>query len=201
MEIEMKNANNMKLRFGWLVAVVLSCICSMNAFAATTEDSKKQEPVHRVQFETAENPGGRPKAERSSDEHLNEDVSRIQKDRNLEALRERIVAKEQQAEVLQSRLIEISSRETSLGTRMAVIEHQLKDNNIEKLLAGVGSTKPEELRDAVRKGLIAEREGVNEQLRLLNLERARVLSSLATTDAAIESLRMELATATLAEMR
>jgi len=202
METEMKNARNMNLRFGWLVVVAMSCICSISAFATTTrKDSTKQEPVHRVQFDTAENPGGRPKAEKSSQEILNEDISRIQKDRHLDALRERIVAKEQQAEALQARLIDIAARETSLQTRLAVIDHQLKDNNIEKLLAGVGSTKPEELRAAVRQGLLTERDGVNEQLRLLDLERARILSSLATTDATIDSLRMELATATLAELR
>lgn len=172
----MKNAMNMK--FGWLVAVALSCVCSINAFAATAKNDAKK-----------------------SEERLNESVQRIEKDKDLAALRERIAAKEQHAETLNARLVQLIDRETALQGRLAVVEHQLKDNNIEKLLAGVGSTKPEELRATVRQALLIEREGLEEQLQLLDQERARVLNSLATTDAAIDSLRMELAAATLAELR
>lgn len=198
----MKNAQNMNMRFGWLIAAALICVWSISGFAATAGNgSQKQEPVHRTQFETAENAGGRPKAERTSEERLNESVNRIEKDRNLEALRERIAAKEQQAETLNARLVQIEDRETALQGRLVVVEHQLKDNNIEKLLAGVGSTKPEELRDAVRQALLIEREGLQEQMRLLDKERSRILMTLTATDAAIDSLRMELATATLAELR
>ena len=197
----MRNAQNMKMRFGLMVAVALSCVWSISGFAATAaNDSKKQEPVHRTQFETAENPGGR-NAERTSEEQLNESVNRLENDRDLAALRERIAAKEQQAETLNARLVQLVDRETALQGRLAVVEHQLKDNNIEKLLAGVGSTKPEELRATVRQALLIEREGLQEQLGLLDKERGRIMTSLATTDATIDSLRMELATATLAELR
>ena len=186
MEIKkMKNAKNM--RFGWLVAAALSCVCSINAFAATAKNDSKT--------------GGRSKAERTAEEHLNESVQRIEMDKDLAALRERIAAKEQHAETLNVRLLQIIDRETALQGRLAVVEHQLKDNNIEKLLAGVGSTKPEELRATVRQALMIERENLQEQLQLLDQERARVMNSLATTDAVIDSLRMELAAATLAELR
>ena len=195
----MKTAKNMRIGMG-LVAAALSCICSLTVFAATDNQKKSAEAHHKIQFETAENPAPRPKAE-STDESLKASVDRLQNDRNLDSLRERIVAKEQHAETLNARLIEITERETALQGRLAVVEHQLIPGNIEKLLAGVGSTKPEELRETVRRALVKEREGLQTQLQLLDRERGRILTSLATTDATIESLRMELAAATLAEMR
>ncbi len=198
----MRNEKNLNMRCGWLVAAALSCVCSISALAATEGNtSKTQEPAHRAQFETAADPGGRPKPERDSAEQLTETVNRLQEDRQLASLREQIIVKEQSAEKLNARLMELVDRETALHGRLAVVEHQLKDNNIEKLLAGVGSTKPEELRATVRQALLIEREGLQAQLRLLDQERARILTSLAMTNDAIDILRMELATATLAAVR
>lgn len=199
----MRDEKKLNITFGWLVAAALSCVCSISALAATAgNDSKMQEQVHRTQFETAENPGGRSTRERESkEERLTESVNRLQEDPHLASLREQIVVKEQSAENLNARLMEIVDRETALLGRLAVVEHQLKDNNIEKLLAGIGSTKPEELRATVRQALLIEREGLQATLQLLNQERTRILTSLVMTNDAIEILRMELATATLAELR
>ena len=204
MEIEMRNEKNLNMRFGWLVAVALSCVCSISAFAGTAgNDSNTQEPVHRAHFETAKDPGSSTTSERgdSHERRLTESVNRLQDSRHLTSLREQIVIKEESVEKLNARLIEIVDRETALFGRLALVEHQLKDNNIEKLLAGVGSTKPEELRATVRQALFIEGEGLQEQLRLLNQERTRVLTSLAMTNTEIDNLRMELATATLAGLR
>ena len=79
---------------------------------------------------------------------------------------------------LKSQLLELQGKEEALKARAAQLEEALKPENIERSLAGVGSTRPEELRETRRRQLTLERDGVLAQLRILETSRNRLESAL-----------------------
>jgi hypothetical protein len=87
------------------------------------------------------------------------------------------------AENLRLQLLEVQAKEAELQTRAQQLDEDLKPENIERALAGIGSTRPEELREQRRRQLSIERDGVRAQLELLANERARLESAILTADA------------------
>ena len=87
------------------------------------------------------------------------------------------------AEKLRAQLLEVQEKENVLRTRAAQLEESIKPENIERSLAGIGSTKPEELRESRRRQLSIQLEGVMAQLRTLETSRLRLEAALANADA------------------
>ena len=83
---------------------------------------------------------------------------------------------------LKGQLLELQGREEALRARLAELDEAIKPENIERSLAGVGSTRPEELREARRKQLTREREGVVAQLQTLETGRVRLESAIANAE-------------------
>ena len=83
---------------------------------------------------------------------------------------------------LRARLAEVQASEADQHTRLIQLDEALKPENIERSLAGIGSTKPEELREQRRRELTIERDGVRKQLDLLATSRARLESAIQTAD-------------------
>lgn len=100
-------------------------------------------------------------------------------------------------------LLELQTKEDELKARAAQLEEALKPENIERSLAGVGSTKPEELRETRRRQLTIERDGVLAQLKILETSRSRLETSLAQAEgrAYQESARQIPTQALIAESR
>ena len=86
-------------------------------------------------------------------------------------------------EKLRAQLLEVQTKEETLRERAQELEESLKPENIERALAGVGSTKPEELREARRRQLTIERDGVQAQLKLLETSRQRLETAIANAEA------------------
>jgi len=84
---------------------------------------------------------------------------------------------------LRLQLSEIESKQSALQTRLQELDEKLRPENIEQSLAGVGSTRPEELREQKRRELERERGGVQKQIDLLAGSRTRLEASLARADA------------------
>lgn len=80
-------------------------------------------------------------------------------------------------------LLDLQARQEELKARLVQLEEALKPENIERSLAGVGSTRPEELREARRRQLTIERDGVSAQLKILESSRTRLESSLVDAEA------------------
>jgi hypothetical protein len=76
-------------------------------------------------------------------------------------------------------LLDLDSKETQLRMRLEELDEQLKPESIERELAGIGSTHPEELREHRRKLLTIERNGLQTQFDLLEEERARIEAAIA----------------------
>jgi hypothetical protein len=78
------------------------------------------------------------------------------------------------AEKLRLQLIEVQAKEESLQARAQQLDEALKPENIERSLAGIGSTRPEDLREARRRQLQTERDGIAAQLQTLETSRLRL---------------------------
>jgi len=79
-------------------------------------------------------------------------------------------------DTLRSQLLEAQTKEAELEARQHQLEEELKPENIEHALAGIGSTRPEELRESRRRELSIERDGVRTQLKLIKTSRERLES-------------------------
>ena len=89
----------------------------------------------------------------------------------------------EQAENYKAQLLDVQGREDALRTHLAQLDEAIKPENIERSLAGVGSTRPEELREQRRRQLSIERDGVLAQLQTLETSRLRLESALANAQA------------------
>ena len=83
---------------------------------------------------------------------------------------------------LRQQLIEFENKETQLRLRLEELDEALKPESIESALAGIGSTRPEELREHRRKMLTLERNGVETQLKLIEESRARTEAAIAAAE-------------------
>jgi uncharacterized protein YlxW (UPF0749 family) len=90
-------------------------------------------------------------------------------------------AKERAAN-LRAQLIQVQSQEEELQTRLRQLEEDIRPENIEKSLAGVGSTRPEDLREQRRRQLEIERTSIQTRLNILAASRTRLETRLAQAD-------------------
>jgi len=86
-------------------------------------------------------------------------------------------------EKLKAQLLEVQGKEESLRERLAQLDESIKPENIERSLAGIGSTKPEQLRESRRRQLSIERDGVLNQLKTAETSRQRLESAIANAEA------------------
>jgi hypothetical protein len=90
---------------------------------------------------------------------------------------------QEKAANLRAQLLEVETKQAELQTRLQRLDEDLKPENIENALAGIGSTHPEDLRAQRRRQLEIERNGVQRQLDLLVTSHARLETAIATADA------------------
>ena len=87
------------------------------------------------------------------------------------------------ADNLKFKLEEVKSKQSELQDRLNSLEEQLTPETLDNSLAGVGSTHPEDLREAKRRQLENEKSSVQKQLNLLTETQTRLESSVAQADA------------------
>ena len=85
-------------------------------------------------------------------------------------------------EKLRAQLLEVQDKEQALRERLQQLDENIKPENIERSLAGVGSTRPEELREYRRRQLAKERDGVLAQLKILETRRQRLEVAIADAE-------------------
>lgn len=96
---------------------------------------------------------------------------------------------EQRVEALRQQLRDVTDKQASLQARVQELDEALKPENIEKSLAGIGTTDASALRDSRRQQLEREKATVEEQLRSLETSRTRLESAIATAEAEAVRLR------------
>jgi TolA-binding protein len=90
---------------------------------------------------------------------------------------------QEKAASLRAQLAEVETKQAELQARLQKLDESMKPENIEQNLAGVGSTKPEDLREQRRKQLEIERNGVQKQIDLLTTSHTRLETAIAQADA------------------
>ena len=83
---------------------------------------------------------------------------------------------------LKQQLMDIEWIDTEARIRLEELNEQLKPQSIERAVAGIGSTHPEELREYRRKVLTIERDGIQTQLDLLEEKRAQLKGAIAAAE-------------------
>jgi chromosome segregation ATPase len=96
---------------------------------------------------------------------------------------------EQQAETLRAQLRDVADKQAQLEARAQQLDEALKPENIERSLAGIGTTDATALRDQRRQQLEREKAGVEEQLQSLATSRSRLEASIASAEAEAVRLR------------
>ena len=83
---------------------------------------------------------------------------------------------------MKAQLLDVQAHEADLRARLQELDESLKPENIERSLAGVGSTRPEELREARRRQLTIQRDGLLAQLKTLETGRTRLEAAIANAE-------------------
>jgi len=99
---------------------------------------------------------------------------------------------EQRSEDLRKQRFELAEKENSTRLRLDQIDIESRPEMIERSIATVGSLRPEELREAKRKSLEAEKRNLQSLLNDITSTRAALDQSLLKSDALIEKLRTKL---------
>ena len=105
---------------------------------------------------------------------------------------ERLSRAEQRSADLWKQLREVETQQADLQSRLEEIDYNLKPENIDRAAAGIGSMRPEELREQRRKSLENEKLRIQKQLDQLAANHSRLETAIASTDADIERLRTRL---------
>jgi hypothetical protein len=83
---------------------------------------------------------------------------------------------------LRVQLTEAQDKQADLQLRLQQLDEDLKPENIERTFAGIGSTHPEDLREARRRQLEIQKRGVQAQLETLAATRTRLEAAIARAD-------------------
>ncbi len=86
------------------------------------------------------------------------------------------------AENLRAELRDVQTKEAELQYRLNQLDYDLKPENIERYFAGVGSTRPEELREHRRRQLQLEKDSITKQLQSLGETKVRLESAISRAD-------------------
>jgi hypothetical protein len=86
-------------------------------------------------------------------------------------------------ENLRGQLSDLQNQEIDLKNRSDQLDFDLRPENIENYFAGVGSTRPEELREQRRRQLQSEKDRIANQLNELASKRTRLESAIAEAEA------------------
>ena len=99
---------------------------------------------------------------------------------------------EQRSESLRKQRFDLIDKETSIRTRLDQIEFDMRPESIERNVATMGSLRPEEIRDARRKSLDAEKRNLTNLLNEVVSTRNTLEQNLLNSDALVDKLRSRL---------
>jgi len=99
---------------------------------------------------------------------------------------------EERAEVLRKQLIELIEKETAYKSRMTQFDEDLRPENIERSMVGVGGTRTAEMRDTRRRVLENDKKGVDNLLSVTVQSRLRLEEDVRQADQLVTRLRQRL---------
>ena len=123
---------------------------------------------------------------------LRAEVAKLEKYKQVDYLRDLLLKEEQRAEAAQKELIQIGEKELPLQNRLDEIDTELRPDRIQQSLAGVGSMRPEQEREAIERRLSSEKRRIQSQLDLFRQNRVRLQAAITSAEASIATLQQRL---------
>lgn len=123
---------------------------------------------------------------------LNDKLTQMQGNERSLLDMERLTRAEQRSESLRAQQLETETKLADFNAQLDQIEYAVKPENIERSMAGYGTTRPEEAREARRRQLESEKARLQVQIRILETSRARLETAVANADAEVDMLRRRL---------
>lgn len=184
-----------------IAAVVLAFGCTASRMVCAQVATKKESPAPASSPQPAElTPEekivqlGKKIAQLTAEvARLRAEVAKLEKYKQIDYTRDLMIKEEDRTRSLQSDLNDIAAKETALNKRLDEIERELRPDRIERSMAGVGSTRPEEEREAIMTKLSNEKRQIQNQLETLRSTRARIPSLIANAEASLSRLKQRLA--------
>jgi chromosome segregation ATPase len=105
---------------------------------------------------------------------------------------ERLSRAEQRSSQLRTELRDVQAKKADLEAHLDQVENDLKPENIERAVAGYGTTRPEELRAQRQKQLENERTRTRQQIDQLAASEGRIQQAIATSDVEVDRLQKKL---------
>jgi len=99
---------------------------------------------------------------------------------------------EQRAEILRRQLIDLIEKETSYKSRLTQMDEDLRPENIERSMVGIGSTRAPEMRDTRSRVLQNEKRGIESVLAVTVQSRIRLEEDVRQADQLVTKLRLRL---------
>jgi chromosome segregation ATPase len=123
---------------------------------------------------------------------LRAELAKLEKYKQIDYTRDLMIKEEDRIRSLQSELSDSAAKETALNKRLDEIEREQNPDRIQRSMAGVGSTRPEEEREAVARRLSNEKRNIQSQLDTLRSNRARISGLITNAEASISRLKQRL---------
>ena len=99
---------------------------------------------------------------------------------------------EERSGILRKQLIELIEKETSYKSRQAQMDEEVRPENVERTLSGVGTTRTVELREVRRRSLEIEKRGIESLLALIGQSRSRLEEDVRQADSLVSRIRQRL---------
>jgi chromosome segregation ATPase len=123
---------------------------------------------------------------------LGDKLSEMQASQQSTADLERLSRAEQRSSQLRTELRDVQSKRGDLEGHLEQVENDLKPENIERAVAGYGTTRPEQLREQRKKALENDRTRTRQQIDQLTASESRIQQAIATQDVEIDRLQKKL---------
>jgi hypothetical protein len=99
---------------------------------------------------------------------------------------------EERAGILRKQLVESMEKETAYKSRLAQMDEEVRPENVERALSGIGTTRTAEIRDARRRSLEIEKRGLESLLNLNTQNRGRLEDDVKQADSLVSRIRQRL---------
>ncbi|MCA1815317.1 MAG: hypothetical protein LC746_02705 [Acidobacteria bacterium] len=123
---------------------------------------------------------------------LNKKVGDMEKQRRTDLIQERLTRAEQRVEQLQSQLSDVMEKEANLQARVEQLDDAMRPENLDRAVATVGTFRPDEARDALRRQYDNEKKRVQAQLEVQNTRHQQLEKSLSDATQLADRVRAEL---------
>src|ERR1043166_641261 len=123
---------------------------------------------------------------------LNDKLNDIQASQQSTIDLDRLSRAEQRSSQLRAELRDVQDKKANLEAHVEQVENDLKPENIERAVAGYGTTRPEELRAQRQKQLENDRTRTRQQIDQLAASESRIQQAIATSDVEVDRLQKKL---------